>query len=86
MGARPLNARELLSVPAALAIPAAEPEGIDVVETPDGQVWLRFVSGGRVCGMNPCGPDDLTRIGTDLIAVAEIARQRGFKRALGIQN
>lgn len=84
MGARELSARELMSAPHAVRIPAVEPNGLDVVETQEGIVWLRLVSDGQVMGMNPVQPDDLTRIGRDLIEAAEVARQHAFKRKLGL--
>lgn len=82
--ARELSARELLSAPHAMRIPPIEPNGLDVVETQEGIVWLRLISDNHVCGMNPVQPDDLTRIGHDLIQAAEVARQRVFKRKSGL--
>lgn len=56
-------------------------EGIDIVETPSGAVFMRMVSNGGVMMMTPTNAENLQRLGGDLIAAAHLADSRARQRA-----
>lgn len=54
----------------ALEVPVNSTEGIDVVWTPNGAVFMRIVAGGEVKMMNPTDAEHLRSLGADLTEAA----------------